>query len=144
MSQVYAISAVTLTIRDMKRSCSFYSKVPGFKLIYGGSICDAFTTYKIGKRNSSMYLNLELEGSESSARFSNNQPRFFGRIIFHTADVDKLYSYFVSTASLSDLIVLVHEPVDAPWGERYFHIREPDGYELSFAQPLKKKPIQQN
>lgn len=100
MSQVYAISAVTLTIRDMKRSCSFYSKVPGFELIYGGSIYDAFTTYQIGKPNSSMYLNLELEGSESSARFSNNPPRFFGRIIFHTADVDRLYSYFVSTASL--------------------------------------------
>ena len=82
-----------------------------------------------------MYLNLELEGSESSTRFSNNQPRFFGRIIFYTADVDKLYSYFVSNPSFSDLIVLVHEPVDAPWGERYFHIREPDGYELSFAHP---------
>jgi uncharacterized glyoxalase superfamily protein PhnB len=28
------------------------------------------------------------------------------------------------------------EPRDAPWGERYFHIRDPDGHELSFAHPL--------
>ena len=84
MSEVYAISAVTLIIRDMKRSCSFYSKVPGFELIYGGSIDDAFTTYQIGKRKPLMYLNLELEGSESSARFGKCQPRFFGRIIFYT------------------------------------------------------------
>jgi len=27
-------------------------------------------------------------------------------------------------------------PDDAPWGERYFHIRDPDGHELSFARPL--------
>jgi uncharacterized glyoxalase superfamily protein PhnB len=28
------------------------------------------------------------------------------------------------------------EPRDAPWGERYFHLRDPDGHELSFARPL--------
>ena len=28
------------------------------------------------------------------------------------------------------------EPEDAPWGERFFHIRDPSGHELSFAKPL--------
>jgi uncharacterized glyoxalase superfamily protein PhnB len=28
------------------------------------------------------------------------------------------------------------EPADAPWGERYFHVLDPDGHELSFAKPL--------
>jgi uncharacterized glyoxalase superfamily protein PhnB len=27
-------------------------------------------------------------------------------------------------------------PSDAPWGERYFHVTDPDGHELSFARPL--------
>jgi uncharacterized glyoxalase superfamily protein PhnB len=27
-------------------------------------------------------------------------------------------------------------PTDATWGERYFHILDPDGHELSFARPL--------
>ena len=27
-------------------------------------------------------------------------------------------------------------PADAPWGERYFHLRDPDGHELSFARLL--------
>jgi len=27
-------------------------------------------------------------------------------------------------------------PEDATWGERYFHISDPDGHELSFARPL--------
>src|SRR5215211_7271894 len=27
-------------------------------------------------------------------------------------------------------------PRDAPWGERFFHLTDPDGHELSFAMPL--------
>ena len=27
-------------------------------------------------------------------------------------------------------------PADAPWGERFFHLTDPDGHELSFARPL--------
>jgi uncharacterized glyoxalase superfamily protein PhnB len=30
----------------------------------------------------------------------------------------------------------VPSPADAPWGERYFHIHDPNGHELSFARPL--------
>ena len=86
-------------------------------MIYGGSLDDAFTTYQIGKRRSPIYLNLELETSESSTRVSNYKLRFFGRIIFYTTDVDKLYSYLISNSSLSGLISLVNEPVDAPWGK---------------------------
>ena len=29
-----------------------------------------------------------------------------------------------------------NEPTNAAWGERYFHIRKPDGYQLSFAKPI--------
>ncbi|MGH9996937.1 MAG: VOC family protein [Nitrososphaeraceae archaeon] len=32
------------------------------------------------------------------------------------------------------MISFENEPTDASWGERYFHIRDPDGYLLSFAQ----------
>jgi uncharacterized glyoxalase superfamily protein PhnB len=28
-------------------------------------------------------------------------------------------------------------PHDAEWGERYFHVTDPDGHELSFAWPLR-------
>jgi uncharacterized glyoxalase superfamily protein PhnB len=28
------------------------------------------------------------------------------------------------------------EPRDAEWGERYFHLTDPDGHELSFARPI--------
>ena len=60
MVKVYQISAVTLIIKNMERSCNFYSKIPGFKLVYGGSCDDTFTTYEIGEYIPKMCLNLEL------------------------------------------------------------------------------------
>ena len=29
-------------------------------------------------------------------------------------------------------------PRDAPWGERFFHLTDPDGHEASFARPLRQ------
>ena len=63
----------------------------------------------------------------------------FGRIIFHTEDVDNLYIYFKSNIGISTVISFENEPTNAAWGERYFHIREPDGYQLSFAKPFEKE-----
>jgi hypothetical protein len=60
----------------------------------------------------------------------------FGRIIFHVENVDGLYSFMKQDECISKSIVFENEPTNAPWGERFFHIREPNGYELSFAQPL--------
>jgi Glyoxalase/Bleomycin resistance protein/Dioxygenase superfamily len=117
----------------MKKSCNFYSQIPGFKLIYGGSLNDIFSTYEIGESDGSkMCLNLELI-RPANHRISG---KHFGRIIFHTDDVDKLYNYMKNNESISADIVFEFAPSNAPWGGRYFHIREPDGYQLSFAMPL--------
>jgi catechol 2,3-dioxygenase-like lactoylglutathione lyase family enzyme len=133
---VYKISAVTILIKDMKRSCNFYSKIPGFKLIYGGSPCDRFTTYEIG---TSVYLNLEL--FEMRTNNLERDTRNTAKIILHTEDVDELYFYFKNNKNISRLILFENEPTDASWGERYFHIRDPDGYLLSFAKPIKNLEV---
>ena len=137
MSEVNRISAVTLVIKNMERSCSFYSQIPGFKLTYGGTSNDSFTTYQIGKYNNIAFLNLELKKlSDNDSTDQGNNSNNFGRIIFYTDDVDRLYTYFKTNKTIFNLIRLENEPVDAPWNERYFHIREPDGYQLSFAQSI--------
>lgn len=154
--KVYRISAITLRVKDMEKSCTLYSKVPGFTLTYGGKPSDRFTTFEIDKGNNATYLNLELieeeeeedhedDHSGSAADFNNNKFNLgektkgrenFGRIIFHTDNVDKLYSYMEYDEYVSKSIIFESKPTNAPWGERFFHIREPDGYQLSFAQPL--------
>jgi catechol 2,3-dioxygenase-like lactoylglutathione lyase family enzyme len=114
---VRRISAVTLSITNMERSCNFYSQIPGFKLVYGGSSKDTFATFEIGSNTSKAYLNLEL-----TTITIGNDRKFFGRIIFHTGDVDKLYSYMKNNHNILDTISFENEPKDASWGERYFHI----------------------
>jgi uncharacterized glyoxalase superfamily protein PhnB len=52
-------------------------------------------------------------------------------VVFWVADVDAIYRR--ARAARFDLQT---EPADAPWGERFFHVHDPDGHELSFARPL--------
>jgi catechol 2,3-dioxygenase-like lactoylglutathione lyase family enzyme len=135
--EVYQISAVTLMVKNMEKSCNFYSRIPGFRLVYGGTTADSFSTFEVGK-NSDTYLNLELRNDDASSYEDWKQGRDFGRIIFHTEDVDKLYSYLQHDANFSKLVSFENKPIDASWDERFFHIQDPDGYQLSFAKPIRK------
>jgi uncharacterized glyoxalase superfamily protein PhnB len=47
------------------------------------------------------------------------------------SDVDALYRKLMAAG-----IKPSFAPRDAPWNERYFHVSDPDGHELSFARPL--------
>jgi catechol 2,3-dioxygenase-like lactoylglutathione lyase family enzyme len=112
------ISAITLKVTDMARSVHFYNEILGLQLIYGGKH-SAFTSLRTAGAQDAI-LNLE-QGACSNG---------WGRIIFHVKDVDELWGYI--TAKGLD----APRPRDAGWGERYFHLHDPDGHELSFAKPL--------
>ena len=64
-------------------------------------------------------------------RTADREPSWWGRVIFYVSDVDRLYDRAVASRLMAEM-----PPSNAEWGERYFHIRDPDGHELSFAQPL--------
>jgi uncharacterized glyoxalase superfamily protein PhnB len=49
-------------------------------------------------------------------------------VIFYDDDVDALYEGAIAAGLRPEA-----PPRDAEWGERYFHITDPDGHELSFA-----------
>jgi len=51
-------------------------------------------------------------------------------MIFYVSDVDRFWAY------LKEQGLRPHRPQDASWGERYFHLSDPDGHELSFARPI--------
>jgi len=53
-----------------------------------------------------------------------------GRLIFHVADVDGFWAHFKEKGLHPE------SPRDASWGERCFPMCDPDGHELSFAQPI--------
>jgi uncharacterized glyoxalase superfamily protein PhnB len=114
---IEGISAVTLATHDMARAMSFYRTL-GFEVIYGGE--DAtFTSLRAGAN----YLNLIAQ--PPPRRWSG-----WGRVIFYESDVDGLYARVVAAGLKPEM-----PPRDAEWGERFFHLLDPDGHELSFAWP---------
>ena len=115
---IESVSAITLATHDMERAVVFYEGL-GFELIYGGQD-EGFTSFRAGTG----YLNLILQPKERSWSW-------WGRVIFHVDDVDALFQRAASAGLTADTT-----PRDAEWGERYFHITDPDGHELSFARPL--------
>jgi catechol 2,3-dioxygenase-like lactoylglutathione lyase family enzyme len=111
------ISAVTFAVRAMPEAIAFYTKL-GFMVVYGGP--DAgFSTLQVGDT----FVNLALSPSYTST--------WWGRTIFRVDNVDAFYQK-VLAQGLTPTI----PPQDGAWGERYFHIADPNGHELSFAQLL--------
>ena len=119
VSPVECISAVTLLTIDMGKAVTFYEAL-GFLLLYGGPET-AFTSFRVGDG----YLNLQLDQTGSLKTL------IWGRVVFWVHDVDVMFQ-----RALDAGLVPITSPADAPWGERYFHVRDPDGHELSFARPL--------
>jgi catechol 2,3-dioxygenase-like lactoylglutathione lyase family enzyme len=115
---VEGISAVSLVTHDMARAVGFYRAL-GFTIRTGGGE-SSFTSLIAG----SGYLNL-------IARPVDHQRSWWGRVIFYVTDVDAFHALAVAAGLKPGTA-----PADAPWGERFFHLTDPDGHELSFARPL--------
>jgi catechol 2,3-dioxygenase-like lactoylglutathione lyase family enzyme len=117
-AKIEKVSAITLKVADMELSVRFYRDVLGMELIYGGP--DAYFS-SLRTANSEFPI-LNLEQRVSVIRW--------GRIILYVADVDALWAF------LKERGFNPERPQDASWGERYFHMNDPDGHELSLARPL--------
>lgn len=111
------LNAITFAVTDMGRSLAFYEAL-GFQRAYGGPNAD-FTSLHVGAN----FINLQLVAHEPGNRW--------GRVVIHVDSPDELHQLALSAGYEPGTA-----PADAPWGERYFHILDPDGHELSFARLL--------
>jgi uncharacterized glyoxalase superfamily protein PhnB len=118
------ISAVTLGTHEMGQAVRFYRAL-GFEVLYGDEE-SSFTSFRAG----TSYLNLIAQPAERCWSW-------WGRVIFYVADVDALYDRALAAGYQPTT-----EPRDAEWGERFFHLIDPDGHELSFARPLLPVSVQ--
>ena len=121
---IEGISAITLGTHEMGQAVRFYRTL-SFEVLHGDE-ASSFTSLRAGVS----YLNLIAQPAER--RWS-----WWGRVIFYVADVDALYDRAL-TAGYQPATA----PHDAEWGERFFHLIDPDGHELSFARPLLPVSVQ--
>ncbi len=126
---IESLSAVTLATQDMAHAVRFYRRL-GFEMLYGGENA-AFTSFRAGPN----FLNLIAAPSDPSTR-AHGPRAWWGRIIFYVSDVDAFYER-VAASGFSPQA----PPRDAPWGERFFHLTDPDGNELSFARRLRRREL---
>ncbi len=120
MPEIRSISAVTFATPDMARAVRFYEAL-GFSLAHGGGTA-AFTSFRVGPG----HLNLaRADAPPASADRA--------RVIFYVDDVDAMYAHVLAQGFSPEAA-----PRDAEWGERYFHLADPDGHALSFARPSRR------
>jgi catechol 2,3-dioxygenase-like lactoylglutathione lyase family enzyme len=110
------ISAVTFAVRTMPEAIAFYTKL-GFTLAYGGPEA-RFSTLQAG----AAFVNLVVTPGHT--------PAWWGRTIFRVAAVEPLYRLALAQG------LAPAPPQEGTWGERYFHLTDPNGHELSFAELL--------
>ena len=103
----------------MSVSVQFYRDILGMELVYGdeGSY---FSSLRVREAECAI-LNLQ-EGHPGKG---------WGRLILYVTDVDAFWTH------LKESGLDPAQPQNAAWGERYFHMPDPDGHELSFARPLR-------
>src|SRR6266478_627533 len=119
---IEGISAVTLGTHEMPRAVRFYRAL-GLEVLHGGEE-SSFTSFRAG----TSYLNLIAQPAE-------RHWSWWGRVIFYEKDIDALYARVIAAGCRPDAA-----PRDAEWGERFFHLTDPDGHELSFAWPSPADP----
>lgn len=115
-----SLNAITLFTGDMAASVVFYERI-GLECTFGGAD-SAFSSMRIG---SGTFVNLQVEPG-----WNPNAARW-GRFILWVEDVDAVHAVLVAAGYEPST-----EPVDASWGERYFHVRDPAGHEVSIARSL--------
>jgi uncharacterized glyoxalase superfamily protein PhnB len=110
----------TLATHDIEAAVRF-SRAAGFELLYGDESA-GFTLFRAGDG----FLNLIAQPAEKNWSW-------WGHAIFYVNDVAALYGRLVAAG-----IQPQAPPRDAEWGERFFHVTDPDGHEFSIAWPVKR------
>lgn len=115
-----SINAITLFTDDMAASVAFYERI-GLECTFGGA-ASAFSSMRIGSHT---FVNLQFEPDWNPASVR------WGRFILWVDDVDAIHDVLVAAGYAPST-----QPADASWGERYFHVSDPAGHEVSIARPL--------
>jgi catechol 2,3-dioxygenase-like lactoylglutathione lyase family enzyme len=122
--QVETLSAITLATHDMERSLAFYG-VLGFKTVWAAPD-GSFATINADRAWVNIFR------AEPDTEWGA-----WGRYVLHVDDVDAFHARLIEAGYTPEM-----EPSDAPWGERYFHVLDPDGHEVSLAKRF--RPVRGN
>jgi len=133
MSARHALHATSLqpslTARDLPTSIAWYTDVLGCtlerKIERDGKLVAAYIT-----AGSARFL---LNQDDGARGWDRKVGEGFSILFNIESGIDELAAGIKAAGGTLDL-----EPTDMAWGARLFRIRDPNGYKLAVAQPLRK------
>lgn len=120
-------TSVSITVKDIQKSAAWYQNVVGFGVdrSFERDGLPVLVALKAGD----VRINLNQDdGAKGSDRIKGLG---FSVNIWTTEDIDAIANRIKASGGRPD-----SEPVDAPWGARYFALTDPDGYKLGMLKWL--------
>ena len=115
-----SFEGLTLHVGDVARSRDFYLRIPGTELV--SERAGEFALLRIGQARLGL-LNRRMLGAGA--------PSFHIEVSTSTAGVDELYEHLVAAGVEPE-----GPPANRSWGERTFHVKDPDGNRIEFDSNL--------
>jgi uncharacterized glyoxalase superfamily protein PhnB len=118
---------VSITVKDIQKSLGWYQNVVGFGVERSVERDGrpVFVALRAGD------VRLSLNQDDGAKGWDRIKGLGFSINIWTTEDVDAIASRIKASGGTLD-----SEPVDAPWGARFFRLTDPDGFKLAILKPL--------
>jgi uncharacterized glyoxalase superfamily protein PhnB len=120
-------TSVSITVQDIHSSAAWYQDVVGFGVERTadreGRL--VFVALKAGD------VRLTLNQDDGAKGWDRTKGLGFSINIWTTEDIDAIANRIKTSGGTLD-----SEPVDAPWGARYFRLTDPDGFKLAILKSL--------
>ncbi len=120
-------TSVSLTVKDLAKSANWYQNVVGFGV--ERTYEHEGRTVLVGLKAGDVRINLNQD--DGAKGWDRVKGLGFSINVWTTEDVDAIASRIKASGGTLD-----SDPVDAPWGARFFRLTDPDGYKLAVLKPL--------
>jgi uncharacterized glyoxalase superfamily protein PhnB len=123
----HASTSVSITVKDLLKSTAWYRDVVGFGVVrtYEREGTPILVEIKAGD------VSINLNQDDGAKGWERIKGLGFSINFWTTEDIDAIAARIKASGGTLD-----SEPVDAPWGARFFRLTDPDGYKLAVLKPL--------
>jgi uncharacterized glyoxalase superfamily protein PhnB len=123
----HGTTSVSITVKDIHKSVNWYQNVVGFgverTVERDGE--PVIVSLKAGD------VRINLNKDDGAKGWDRIKALGFSIGIWTNEDIDAIANRIKASGGTLD-----SEPVDAPWGARFFRLTDPDGFKLAVLKPL--------
>ncbi len=120
-------TSISLTVKDLQKSAAWYQDVVGFGVERtferDGKV--VLVSLKAGD------VRINLNQDDGAKGWDRVKALGFSIGIWTTEDIDAIANRIKASGGRLD-----SDPVDAPWGARYFRLTDPDGFQFAVLKSL--------